>query len=130
MRFETVPPMGQGALLIKHELPLDRMFQYSRHVKLADVRPGEKFRMMMNPKRLVWAGWWTFGALEDAELGEKRFAKWERPDEDGSIGNLMPGERRPDVEEMEREGWVFSQRFDDLEVTDVTEHGVIVEFTE
>ncbi|KAA6415720.1 MAG: hypothetical protein FRX48_00438 [Lasallia pustulata] len=104
MRFETVPPMGQGALRIEHELSLDRMFQNSRLLKAADVRPGEKFRVQMDPKRLFWAGWWTFGALNDGELGGKRFAKWERPDEDGSIGNLMPGEQRPDFKRMEKEG--------------------------
>lgn len=106
------------------------MFQNSRLLKAADVRPGEKFRVQMDPKRLFWAGWWTFGALNDGELGGKRFAKWERPDEDGSIGNLMPGEQRPDFKRMEKEGWVFSERFDDLEVTDDTEHSVIVEFIE
>ena len=129
MRFETVPPIGQGALLIKHDLSLDRLFQNSRHLKVADVQPGEKFRIKMNPKRLFWAGWWTFGGLDDGELEEKRFAKWEHPDEDGSIGNLMPGEQRPDVEQMEKDGWVFSQRFDDLKVTEDAEHSVIIEFT-
>ena len=85
----------------------------------------------MNPKRLFWAGWWTFGALDgDGGLKGKRFAKWERPDEDGNIGNLMPGKPKPDVEQMEKDGWVFSQRFDDLEFTEEAEPSVVVEFTE
>ena len=42
----------------------------------------------------------------------------------------MPGEQLPDVEQMEKEGWVFSHGFDDLEVTEDTEHDVIVEFIE
>ena len=85
----------------------------------------------MNPRLLFWAGWWTSGDLDDAAgLGKKRFAKWERPDEDGTISNLMPGEQRPDVEQMEREGWVFSEMSDDLEATDDSEEGVVVEFIE
>lgn len=42
-------------------------------------------------------GWWTWGSLE-GELKRKKFARWERPDREGEIGNLMPGEKTPDVE--------------------------------
>jgi len=109
-RFETIPLIGRGSLSIKHDLTLERLFRYSRNVKATDIRLGEKFHIKMNPRLLFWAGWWTSGDLDDAAgLGKKRFAKWERPDEDGTISNLMPGEQRPDVEQMEREGWVFSE---------------------
>lgn len=134
MRFESIPPTGQGDLVIKHDLSLERLFQNSREMKAADIRPGEKFRIRMNPKRLFWAGWWTFGSLEESggsDLEGKRFAKWERPDEDGYISNLMAGEERPDIEQMEKQGWVFSQRSDDLEVTAGEGlNDVIVEFIE
>lgn len=131
MRFETVPPAGQGDLVIKHDLSLDRIFEYSRNLKAADVQPGERFRIKMNPKRAFAASWWAFGSMHDGELEGKKFAKWERPGEDGEISNLMPGEERPDVEQMEKDGWVFSQRFDYLEMAEEDGgDGVIVEFTE
>lgn len=129
MHFETVPSLEQGALVIKHDLSLDRLFQNSRKLKAADLRPGEMFRIHTNPKRLHWPGWWTFGDLND-DLAAKKFAKWELPDEDGEISNLMPGEQRPDIVQMEKDCWVFSQRFDSLEVTDNKGHRVTVEFVE
>ncbi len=62
-------------------------------------------------------------------LKDKKFAKWEVPGEDGDISNLMPGEGRPDIESMEKEGWFFSQKFDNLEMTeDEVGHEEVVEF--
>lgn len=128
MRFETIPPTGQGALVIKHDISLERLFRYSRHLKAADVQPGEKFRISMNPKRAFRSAWWTFGDM-DGDLKGNKFARWELPDEDGDIRNLMPGEERPDYEQMEKDGWVFSQRFDDLDISeDDAGHEVVVEF--
>ena len=41
----------------------------------------------------------------------------------------MPGEERPDVEQMEKEGWIFSQRFDNLKMTeDEVGREVLIEF--
>ncbi len=56
MRFESVPPKGQGTLTIKHDLSLDRLFLYSRNLKPADVKPGEKSRIRMNPRRAFMRG--------------------------------------------------------------------------
>ena len=84
----------------------------------------------MNAKRAFRGGWWAFGDM-NGDLKEKKFTKWESPDEDGEISNLMPGEERPDVEQMVKEGWVFSQRFDYLEITqDDTGDDIIIEFVE
>ena len=129
MHFETVPARGKGDLIIKHSLSLDRVFQNSSSLNISDIQPGEKFGIRMNPKRLVFADWWSFGDL-DGELGKKKFAIWEPPDKDGKISNLMPGQSMPDVQQMEREGWVFSEGLDYLEATDVTDHDVVVEFVE
>ncbi|KAL9610675.1 MAG: hypothetical protein Q9167_004623 [Letrouitia subvulpina] len=128
-RFETVPPPGKGELVIKHELPLERIFRNSYQLRAADVHPGEEFRIRINSKRLRGiGGWWTFGDLS-GDLEGKKFARWELPDEAGEIGNLMPGEQFPDIEQMEHEGWVFSQMFDSLEVTeDLQQEEVIVKF--
>ena len=39
------------------------------------------------------------------KLKGKKFAKWEHTNGEGEIGNLMPGEKTPDVEGMERGGF-------------------------
>lgn len=97
------------------------------------VQPGEKYRLKMNPKRLLM-DWWQFGSLDEGGeegLKEKKFMRWERPGEAGEIGNFMPGERIPDVEKLEGEGWVFSERSYDFEATDETGgEGIVVEFVE
>ena len=127
MRFETVPPAEQGALIIKHDLSLDRIFSFSHDLKAADVQPGEKFRIYMNPKRAFQSPWWAFGDM-DGDLKDKKFAKWTLPDENGRISNLFPGEERPDIMQMEEDGWVFS-RNEDLEFTeDDAGHELIIEF--
>lgn len=131
MRFETVPPLGEGVLVIKHDLSLERIFEYSRDLKVDGVQRGEKFRIKMNPKRAFMSEWWAFGGLGDGELSGKIFAKWERPNQNGDISNLMPGEQKPNVEQMEKEGWVFSEVFDDLEMAeDIARQSVIIEFTD
>ena len=55
MRFETVPPIGQGALVIKHDISLDRLFRFSYYLKVADVQPGEIFRIIKTPCELSGA---------------------------------------------------------------------------
>lgn len=129
LRFETVPSKGEGELAVTHTLSLERLFRHSDLRKEA-VQAGEMFAVKMNPKRLrSTEGWWTWGSLE-GELKGKRFAKWERPDEQREIGNLMPGEEMPDVEGMEREGWVFSEPFDELTLEAGGDEEVVVEFVE
>ena len=130
-RFETVPPLGQGALIITHDLSLERLFRNTHSLKVTDIQPGERFRIRMTPKRAFRCGWWTFGDMNGGDLKEKKFAEWVLPDEDGDVINLMPGEKRPDIEQMEKDGWVFSQRLDDLEMTEAEEENeVVVEFVE
>ena len=131
MRFETVPPIGKGALVIKHDLSLDKLFAHSRDVKRSDVQPGEKYRVGINTKRMFICWWWTFGDINDGDLKEKKFARWVLPNENGEIMNLMAGEEWPDIEQMEKDGWVFSQGLDDLEITEADERNeVVVEFVE
>ena len=52
MRFETVPPIGEGALIIKHDLSLNSLFENSRNLKAADVQPGERYSIGINTKRM------------------------------------------------------------------------------
>lgn len=124
-----MPGKGEGELAVTHEISLERLFRHSDLRKDA-VKVGEKFAVRMNPKRLGSSeGWWTWGGLE-GELKGKKFAKWERPGQEGEIGNLMPGEKMPDVEGMEREGWVFSELFDELMLETSGDEEIVVEFIE
>ena len=129
LRFETVPSKGEGELVAKHEISLDRLFKYS-DLKREAVEVGEKFIARMNPQRLgSTEGWWTWGSLE-RELKSTKFARWERPDRDGEIGSLMPGEEMPDIKGMRREGWIFSEPFHELTLEVGDGEDVIVEFVE
>ncbi|KAI9718442.1 MAG: hypothetical protein M1812_004163 [Candelaria pacifica] len=129
LRFETVPSNGEGELAVTHEISLERLFRYSGLTKEA-VKVGEQFTVRLNPKRLgSTEGWWTWGSL-NRELSGKKVARWERPDSEGEIGNLMPGEKTPDVEKMEKEGWVFSEPFHELTLTAGEDEAVTVEFVE
>ena len=115
LRFETVPGKDQGLLTLTHEISLERLLRYS-DLKKEDVQAGEKFTLKINPKKLRGiGGWWTWGGLEE-DLKGKKFAKWELPDEQGEIGNLMPGEKFPDIERMQEQGWVFSELFHKLTI--------------
>ncbi|KAL9038783.1 MAG: hypothetical protein Q9214_005145 [Letrouitia sp. 1 TL-2023] len=129
LRFETVPGKGEGELAMIHEISLERLFRNSDLRKEA-VKVGEKFTVRMNPKKLGSPeSWWTWGSLE-GELNGKKFAKWELPDKEGEIGNLMPGEKKPDVEWMKREGWIFSEPFHELKIEAEESEEIIVEFVE
>ena len=130
-RFENVPPIGQGSLVITHDLSLERLFRNTHNLKATEIQPEEQFRIRMNPKRAFRYGWWTFGDMNGGDLKEKKFAEWILPDEGGDIINLMPGEERPDIEQVEKGGWVFSQGLDDLVMTEEdAEREVVVEFVE
>lgn len=124
-----MPGKGEGELAVTHEISMERLFRYS-DLKREAVKVGEKFVVRMNSKRLgSTEGWWSWGSLE-GELNGKKFARWERPDEEGEIGNLMPGEKAPDIEGMEREGWVFSELFHELTLEAGEDEEVTVEFVE
>ncbi|KAL8894684.1 MAG: hypothetical protein Q9192_004126 [Flavoplaca navasiana] len=129
LRFETVPGKGEGELSVTHEISLEKLFSHS-DLKLENVKVGEKFTVRMSPKKLKssW-GWWSWGSLE-GELKGKKFAKWDHPDSHGDIGNLMPGEKMPDVDGMKREGWVFSEPSDDLKVEVAEAEEVVLEFSD
>lgn len=116
LRFKTIPAKGQGVLVVKHDLPLERMFRYERTLKPADIKPGEKFHVRMGSLRLEWVTWWAFGDLE-GDLKGGKFARWQLPDEEGRMDDVMPGEEEPDIDRMQAGGWVFSERLDNLTVS-------------
>lgn len=116
LHFKIIPAKGQGVLIVKHDLSLERMFRYERTLKSTDIKSGEKFRVTMGSLPLEWVTWWAFGDLE-GDLKEKKFARWQVPDEEGRMDDVMPGEEEPDIDRMRAEGWVFSERLDNLKVS-------------
>lgn len=85
---------------MRHEILLERLFRYWDLGK-EDVKVGEKSTVKMNSKRLgSTEGWWIWGSLTE-ELNGKNFARWQHPDRQVEIDNLMPGEKAPDVKEMD-----------------------------
>lgn len=69
--------------------------------------------------------------MEISNLKERSFARWQLPDKTGLLDDLTPGEKEPDVNRMLEQGWVFSQRRDELKVTESTENdNVVFEFIE
>lgn len=133
LRFGTIPAIGQGELVIKHELTPERIFQNWRRPIDCVVQPGEKYRLKMNPKRLLM-DWWQFGSLDEGGKGglkEKKFLRWERPGGALEIRNYMPSKRSPDVEKLKGEVWVFSKRSYHFKATDESGgEGIVVEFIE
>lgn len=123
MRFKTIPAKGQGTLIVKHDLPLERMFQQEHTLNPADIKPGEKFRVTMTSLRLGWVTWWAFGDIE-GDLKDKKFAKWQLPDEKEGMTDVMPGEYEPDIDRMQAEGWIFSERHDKLTISGNTDDAV------
>lgn len=128
-RFETIPPIGEGVLTLTHPLTLERMFRQEHTLKVEDIKPGEKFRARLSPQRLNFITWWAFGELE-GDLRAKKFARWQLPDKDGNLDDLFPGEEEPDIARMEHEGWVFSQRRENLTVIGKPTDGTVFEFVE
>lgn len=128
-RFETIPPIDHGVLTITHPLTLERMFRQERTLTKEDIKPGEKFRVQLSPRRLNFITWWAFGEL-DGDLKAKKFARWQLPDGNGNLDDLLPGEDEPDVARMENEGWVFSQRRENLTIIANPTEGAVFEIVE
>ena len=117
------------SLAVTYEITLERLFRYP-DLRKEDVEMGQKFTVGMNPRLGSTEGWRTWGSLK-GELKGMKFARWEYPNGKGEIGNLMPREKTPDVEGMERGGvWVLSEPFHELISEAGEDEGVFVEFFE
>lgn len=131
MHFSTIPAEGQGELTVKYDLTPERLFQYEQYpsaVEREHVKPGQKFRLRMwNLNKVAWC---TFGDL-DGDLRDKKFVwNWEPPNTEDWFDDFLVDGRKPDVETLNRDGWVFSQAPEDLKVTADTDEGVVLEFIE
>ena len=134
--FVTVPAIDQGAATVRWSLNPEHMLRFydgTLEEKLSRFQPGEVYRIKIRSMCLTW---WTFGAL-DGDLADKKFARWMLPadvDEGGDVSSRLldrinrhsvnrlssqscvENEEKPDVEKMTKEGWVFSENEDMLEV--------------
>jgi len=130
MHFATIPAKGQGVLMVKYNLTLERLFKFQDYpgtLKREDVKPGDKFQLRMSNVNMI--GWWAFGDLQ-GDLKEKKFVgDWETPNADGKFDTLVEGEKS-NVEMMKQDGWVFSEKRQDLNMTTDTDEGVVIEFVE
>ncbi len=86
-----------------------------------------QFRLKM--RKLYWARWWAFGNL-DGDLRDKKFIwNWEPPETDEEALKHVPVDgQTPDVEMLERDGWVFSQARQHLKFSAESDDGVVLKF--
>jgi len=115
--------MGDGELEIHHEMTGERIFEYSRNVKPADIILGTKYRLELQTSKLP-AFWWTF----EVEAEGKKFFEGILPDENGTNG--LKDEDPDAIEKLYREGWLYSYPLADLEFTVARDLGAILEFVE
>ncbi len=69
----TIPAEGQ--VQVTHNQPISRIFRYEKRLTKDDLRPGESYRMQINPGYLGTA-WWCWGDLE-GDLKDKKFSAWQ-----------------------------------------------------
>ena len=122
LKWLTVP-VEEGSVQITHDLPLSRMFKYESTLKPQDIKPGESYRVRMNPGH-VGTMWWCWGDLE-GDLREKKFSQWRRGWDGWNFGVEKPN---PDV--IEKEGWVLGEDLDRLWFEDTTSNGIVIQFVE
>jgi len=70
-RLLTIP--ADGEVVVAHDLPLARIFEYEQRLKPADI-VGETWRMGI-ASGMVGTSWWSWGGL-DGELKYKRLSAW------------------------------------------------------
>lgn len=158
MEFVTIPPVGQGEARIERGFSPETLFACYKHPasleeKLADFKSGERFAIKVEYR---YMGWWTWGSL-DTDLKSKKFARWSFPEElplnrapeddeteemshrledpvDGhdvnhlSSASAVENEDVPNIRQMRREGWIFGEPTDGIEV--VAKDKAIFEFVD
>lgn len=101
-RFLTIPAQETGEeVVVKHTVTSERLFAYADGMTAEDLVVGERYRAGLS-EGYVGATWWCWGGLEE-ELRGKKLHAYAR----GRRG--LRGGDAPDVDEMERQGWVFGE---------------------
>ncbi len=145
--------MGNGIATVEYDMSPARIFRYgsaSLEEKLARLHAGEIYRVSMSG---AWLTWWTWGDLR-GDLADRKFSRWqfpavEDPENVPDIASMLTdpvelnkvnhlssrscvdGEEKPDVKQMMRDGWVFSEAEAYIELISSTrEEGAFFEFVE
>ena len=115
LQFITIPAAAAAAppVVISHDLPLSRIFQFESDLRKEDVKPGEEYSIRLDP-RYVGTMWWCWGDLE-GDLKEKKFSEWRKGWEGWNFGV-----DEPEKELVEREGWVVGEDLEELWLEDRT----------
>lgn len=119
LEFITIP--ASGSVVVAHDLPLSRIFQFESDVKKEDVKPGEEYSIGLN-EGYVGTMWWCWGDLE-GDLKEKRFSEWRK----GWEGYNLGGVEKPGKDE---EGCVVGENPEELWVENRTDGRVLIAFVE
>lgn len=120
----TIPPASsEASIQITHDLPLSRMLRYENTLGKDDLKPGESYRLRMNPG-YVGTSWWCWGDWQH-DLKDKKFSEWRRGWDGYNFGVEKP---EPDV--VEREGWVLGEDPAELWFEDRSPDGVSFTFVE
>ncbi|KAI1640973.1 hypothetical protein F4809DRAFT_292604 [Biscogniauxia mediterranea] len=115
--FITVP--GDGSpVTVTHRLSWGRIFRYEQTLSKADLVPGERFSLAINPS-FLGAVWWCWGDIE-TDHRNKRLHAWTPSAKSSSGGS---GKRRPNEDFVRRGNWVLSEAPASLHFEDVTEGG-------
>jgi hypothetical protein len=106
--FITVPPIGQGYVVVVFGMPPARLVQRlgNKHESVQDkllrlLRPGDSYKIVPSDLAIRW---WTFGSLDGNNgLRKKKIARWTFPDD-------LPLVREPGEDETDE----IAQRLRDL----------------
>lgn len=120
MNFITIPALG--TIVVAHDLPLSRIFQFESDVTRESVRSGEEYSIALN-EGYVGTMWWCWGDLEGEDLKEKRFSEWRKGWDRYNLG----GVEKPGKDE---EGWVVVEDLEELWIEDHTDGRVLITFVE
>lgn len=94
----TIP--AEGPVQITHDMPMSRIFKYEDRLSKDDLRPGESYKLRMNPD-YFGSMWWCWGDL-DGDLKGKKLSAWQE-------GINFDRAEKPTPDEVEKEGWVLGE---------------------
>ncbi len=133
LQFITIPAddavaaAAAAPVVISHDLPLSRIFQFESDLSKEDIKPGEEYSIQLDPG-YVGTMWWCWGDLE-GDLKGKKFSEWRKGWDGWNFGVEEPGK-----ELVEKEGWVVGEDPEQLWVEDRTagddEGRVVFKFVE
>ncbi|KAL8915757.1 MAG: hypothetical protein Q9172_006691 [Xanthocarpia lactea] len=107
--FLTIP--AEGAVQVRHDLPISRMFQYEDRLTKDDLKAGDTYHFSINTGYLG-TSWWCWGDL-DGDLKEKKLSAWQE-------GINFEKAEKPTPEQVEKEGWVLGENPAELAFEDRT----------